>query len=253
MAFSYPHLLLNLQPVLDWMPPEKNNNSFQLWILPFVIRFESPSQRRGISFSVFFHREKRGHAGRAGALLHSMPARCCASFPGHDHALACHPVPEAETLKCHLHELVRSPSVIYAGDCKRSCERVAAGWIKRRSFQWVLTRANVKLTPQPFAHSPSSSFLSKQVGFFFHNKTWSEELLSITQSADLVLLLKSPSAWWAWALLAGASKHRLERKPLWKVKSRRANKTFSEEFESLIPKKTKRSADLSTWPFSFFF
>lgn len=90
------------------------------------------------------------------------------------------------------------------------------------------------------------------MGFFFHNKIWSKELLSISQGADFVLLLKSPSAWWAWALLAGASKHCLERKPLRKVKFRRANKTFSEGFESLIPKKTKRSADLSTWPFSFF-
>ncbi|XP_068049218.1 bcl-2-modifying factor isoform X5 [Anomalospiza imberbis] len=45
-------------------------------------------------------REKRGHAGRAGAPLHSMPARSCAPFPGLDHALGCHAAPEAEMLKC---------------------------------------------------------------------------------------------------------------------------------------------------------
>lgn len=60
------------------------------------------------------------------------------------------------------------------------CAWLATGWIKWRSFHWMRTRANVKPTPQPFAHSPSSSFLSKQAGFFFHNKTWSEDLLSIT-------------------------------------------------------------------------
>lgn len=57
-GISYPHLLLNPQPVLDWMPPEKSNNSFQLWILPFVTRFESHSQRKGISFSAFPQRQQ---------------------------------------------------------------------------------------------------------------------------------------------------------------------------------------------------
>lgn len=188
MTFSYPHLLLNLQPVLDWMPPEKNNNSSQLWILPFVIRFESPSQRRGISFSVFFHREKRGHAGRAGAPLHSMPARCCASFPGHDHALGCHPLRSLQSLQCCSAAVPLAWACpinilclcMSAWDCECPwCERLAGDWIKRRSFYRMLTRASVKPTPQPFAHSPSSSFLSKQAGFFFHNKTWSEGLLSI--------------------------------------------------------------------------
>lgn len=180
MAFSYPHLLLNLQPVLDWMPPEKNNNSFQLWILPFVIRFESPSQRRGISFSLFFHREKRGQAGRAGAPLHSMPGRCCA--PSQDTAVpsAAAPLPRLECRNA-LCGLVRETFAICAGGCEcPSCEWLAGGSVKRSSFQWMRTRTNVKLTPQPFAHSLSSSFLSKQVGFFFHNKTWSEDLLSIT-------------------------------------------------------------------------
>lgn len=72
-SISHPHLLLNPKPVLNWMPPKKNNNSFQLWILPFVRSFESPLQWRGISFSVSFHTEKHSHGGIAWALLCSMP------------------------------------------------------------------------------------------------------------------------------------------------------------------------------------
>lgn len=102
---SYPHLVLNPQPVLDWMPSKKNNNSFQLWILPFVMRFESPSQRRGISFSVFFHMEKGGHTGIT--LLCSVPFCCQDTAWGHSCALASPPhSAEAKMLKCHLCGLV---------------------------------------------------------------------------------------------------------------------------------------------------
>lgn len=174
MAFSYPHLLLNLQPVLDWMPPEKNNNSFQLWILPFVIRFESPSQRRGFSFSVFPQGEKgSGRQSRSSAALNASPMHsmqlCLLPRTRPCPALATRPRAwNPEMLKCHLHcGLGWKTAVIHKGDWKCSWwGGLAGGWIKRRSLQWMLTRANGKLTPQPFAHPPSSTSLSKWVFSF---------------------------------------------------------------------------------------
>lgn len=114
---------------------------------------------------MFFHREKGGHAGIARAPLCSVPACCHAAFPGHGCALPCQPALLHRGRNAEM-PLVQLTFVICAGDCKRSW----CGWLMVGSnggvFQLMLTRAKVKGIPQPFAHSPSSFFLSKQVGFF---------------------------------------------------------------------------------------